>query len=164
MPPEPPPLPSPPRPGVVPHRCRLGVQADLDWTRDQSKMVIVDGDGGPNNRAVCVSTPSRLTAALALLPPASLALALALVLALAFPSDSGLLRREIDAKTFKVVTSWGGLGGPATKGKFNISHGVAIDHCNRVWVADRCAHQTGCHLTPRPEDQETSFGSDCCAS
>ena len=61
------------------------------------------------------------------------------------------MRREIDAKTFKVVTSWGGLGGPATKGKFNISHGVAIDHCNRVWVADRCAHQTCCHLTTRQE-------------
>ena len=31
----------------------------------------------------------------------------------------------------------GGLGGPETKGKFNVSHGVAIDSCDRVWVADR---------------------------
>ena len=26
--------------------------ADIDWTPDLSKMVVVDGDGGPNNRAV----------------------------------------------------------------------------------------------------------------
>ena len=80
----------------------------------------------------------------------------------------------------QVITSWGGIGGPATEGeftpaeaaillraallcvhsfakrlptergrhagkwrprhwpgKFNISHGVAIDACSRVWVADR---------------------------
>jgi hypothetical protein len=75
---------------------QFGNVADLDWSQDFTKMVIVDGDGGPNNRAV-----------------------------------------EISAKNGDVITSWGGLGGPETKGKFNISHGVAIDSCDRVWVADR---------------------------
>jgi hypothetical protein len=79
---------------------QFGNVADVDWTPDQTKMVIVDGDGGPNNRAV-----------------------------------------ELDTKSFELITSWGGLGGTATKGKFNISHGVAIDQCERVWVADRANHR-----------------------
>ena len=36
-----------------------------------------------------------------------------------------------------LTRSRGGLGGPEAKGKFNVSHGVAIDSCDRVWVADR---------------------------
>ena len=35
---------------------QFGNVADLDWDPQQRTMVAVDGDGGPNNRAVAIKT------------------------------------------------------------------------------------------------------------
>ena len=84
--------------GTSLHPLQFGNIADVAFSRDGSKAVVVDGDGGPNNRVVVIDLAGDGTRAL---------------------------------------RSWGGIGGPGTVGRFNISHGVAVDGCDRVWVADR---------------------------
>ena len=52
---------------------QFGNVADLDWSQDFTKMVIVDGDGGVNNRAVEINAKDGdvITAWCALLDPPS---------------------------------------------------------------------------------------------
>eukprot|EP00041_Stephanoeca_diplocostata_P007435 m.105624 g.105624 ORF g.105624 m.105624 type:complete len:329 (-) comp16878_c0_seq5:96-1082(-) len=60
----------------------------------------------------------------------------------AVDGDGGLNNRVVamDAVTSKVVKSWGKLG--TANGAFDIPHGIAIDVCDRVWVADRKNNRT----------------------